>query len=510
MKKHSLQNTVTGYPSTSTTAHTTSVDWRAPWGVTGNVLELPGAYAVPPGTLNIDADHEGLAETAAWLDTAAPLALDAKPSTAESHALVDALTAMVAAHGGTRRGPKLRAKLADAVAAIVGSLLKNWARSPARPVFRSGKAASFSDGPIAYRQFTAAMAGLEGLGFVVRQQGYQRAIDWGDVKSWFGKAARFWPSAGLLRLVAEHGITAENAQQHFRASAPKRPPIVRKLVAVNSMKRTIGYVTGQGHKEALKDDALGADLERIRNGVEQANAFAAEQDVRGCLPPRWKRVFTVNSLLGGRWIAVGREGVYQTMSEGERLARITINGEPVVEADVQASHLSIMHGLLGLPLPPGDLYEFPKVPRPVVKAWITATLGKGTPVTKWAIKAAKDNPDLGGHDPKRIGRIICDRYPFLTSPAAAVAVPAGLDRLKDIDTPARLLTHRLMAIEAQALTGAMEYLRASRGVLALPMHDGLIVPLSGERHVGGGLDGAFATLAKVRVRWTIKGPDAAG
>jgi hypothetical protein len=56
----------------------------------------------------------------------------------------------------------------------------------------------------------------------------------------------------------------------------------------------------------------------------------------------------------------------------------------------------------------------------------------------------------------------------------------------------------------------MEYLRAARGVLALPMHDGLLVPLSGARHVGGGLDGAFATLAKVRVRWTIKGPDAAG
>lgn len=56
----------------------------------------------------------------------------------------------------------------------------------------------------------------------------------------------------------------------------------------------------------------------------------------------------------------------------------------------------------------------------------------------------------------------------------------------------------------------MDYLRAVRGVLALPMHDGLIVPLSGAGRVGGGLDGAFATLAKVRVRWTIKGPEAAG
>ena len=72
--------------------------------------------------------------------------------------------------------------------------------------------------------------------------------------------------------------------------------------------------------------------------------------------------------------------------------------------------------------------------------------------------------------------------------------------------PARLLTHRLMAIEAQALTGAMEYLRGSRGVLALPMHDGLIVPVSGAGYVGGGLDGAFPWAAKVRVRWTTVGP----
>jgi hypothetical protein len=40
--------------------------------------------------------------------------------------------------------------------------------------------------------------------------------------------------------------------------------------------------------------------------------------VRGCRPPRWKRVFTFNSLLGGRWIAVGREGVYQMMPEASR------------------------------------------------------------------------------------------------------------------------------------------------------------------------------------------------
>ena len=60
-----------------------------------------------------------------------------------------------------------------------------------------------------------------------------------------------------------------------------------------------------------------------------------------------------------------------------------------------------------------------------------------------------------------------------------------------------------MAIEAQALTGAMMYLRTARGVLALPIHDSLIVPRSGVRYVGGALDAAFSWAAKVRIRWTV-------
>jgi hypothetical protein len=66
----------------------------------------------------------------------------------------------------------------------------------------------------------------------------------------------------------------------------------------------------------------------------------------------------------------------------------------------------------------------------------------------------------------------------------------------------RFFTHRLMAIEAAALTGAMMVLR-SRGILALPMHDGLLVPVSGAGYVGGALDSAYSYFAKVRIRWKV-------
>ena len=285
------------------------------------------------------------------------------------------------------------------------------------------------------------------------------------------------------------------------ASYPTQPPAVPEALQVFTLKQR-----GRGEKAPIRVRQGNTEASRIREEVESYNEWVARHEIRGCLPPRFKRVFTASRLLGGRWYAVGNEGNYQRMSEAERL-RITINDEPVVEADVRASHLSIMHGLLGLPLPDADPYEFPGVQRSVAKAWITATLGKGSPVKRWAVRAVKDAPELLDLDPKQVGEVICGRYPFLRRPAEAVADAAGLRGLAKIGTPARLLTHRLMAIEAQALTGAMRYLRDARGVLALPMHDGLLVPRSGAGHVGGGLDAAYSYFARrVRVRWTIRGP----
>jgi hypothetical protein len=478
-----------------------------PSGVTGNTPRLLGDYAVPPDVLSADADGDAVAEAAAWLDTAAPLTLDAKASTAAAIALVDAVTGMVTAHEGKRRGPKLRAKQTDAVGAIVGALLKNWSRPSPRSVFRSSKATSFTDSPIPYRQFTAAMQGLVGLGLVATQRGYRRAIDWGGgSKTWFGKAARYWPTAELLCTAATHGVTADTTVQHFTAPPPIRPPMVRAPVVVTSLKQTTGYRTGQGTKQQLSAAPLGPELERLRREVEEVNALAAQTDVAGCLPPRWKRVFTVNSLLGGRWIAVGKEGVYQTMSEDERPARITIDGQPVAELDVSACQLSIVHGLLRLPLPDGDLYAIGDYPRDVVKSWITSTLGKGSAVTRWSRKDPKAFTRNSAYDPKAVGTAVYRQYPFLRTPAQALAGPAGLDRMARIAKPETLLTHRLMNIEAEAMTLAMRALRNDWLTLALPLHDGLLVQRSAASEAEDTLRWAFQSVAGVRVRVTVDPP----
>jgi hypothetical protein len=423
---------------------------------------------------------------------------------------VTEIAACVASHevaARTRQKGRRKAgavKQRQAVGAILGGVLGRWARPEPLPVFRSRTLGNFTGGPVAARQYLSACDAMVALGLLHQSRSirYGSGIVWdeGGPEHFAGRAPRLWPASALLAVAASHGVAPATLPNDFRDTYPTQPPAVQQPLQMFTLKQP-----RKSEKAPILIQSDDHEAARLIGKVTSYNDWIAEHEIVGCLPPRLKRVFTASWLLGGRWYAVGAEGNYQRMSETERLG-LTINGEPVVEADVQASHLCILHGLLGLHPPDSDPYEFPDVPRSVAKAWITATLGKGTPVIKWSAKAAKENPELLQHDPRQIGRVICEQYPFVRNPALAVVAAAGLDRLAHIGRPERLLTHRLMAIEAQALTGAMKYLRDVRGVLALPMHDGLIVPASGAGHVAGGLKGAHSWAAnRVRIRCKIVG-----
>ncbi len=87
------------------------------------------------------------------------------------------------------------------------------------------------------------------------------------------------------------------------------------------------------------------------------------------------------------------------------------------------------------------------------------------------------------------------RYPFLADLAWCVptdlqdAFPGGLG----------LVSHVLMGLEAEALSTAMRTLRG-QGVLALPMHDGLIVAESVQEAARMALEAAYAMAAGVAPR----------
>jgi len=283
----------------------------------------------------------------------------------------------------------------------------------------------------------------------------------------------------------------------FSRKPPATPPalVVRRHLKEPRSK-------GQSRPERRGVVTTGPDdkaAQRLSASVLDANEWAAIHDVRGCLPPRWWRPFGPDWSLGGRWTALGASGVYQRLSKEARRS-ITINGEATAEVDIQASHLSVMHGILGLELPNGDPYAVAGLPRAVVKAWVTATLGKGSPVRRWAAGALDGTPELAGVDATLVGAAVTTKYPFLATPAKAVVAVAGLDGLRHLGTPERLLTHRLMALEAAGLTAAMQFLRLDRAVLALPVHDSLIVPARAVRVTREALALAFSAQAGVTVR----------
>lgn len=441
------------------------------------------------------------------LQAAVVLNLSGMAWSAAAVAFVDRLAGMVADHeqaAGTRgnqRRPAGQAKLRRAVGAIVAGLLRAWASGTPRVAFRRTEPKAFTGGPVGHRQFSAAMAGLVALGYVSRadHRRYQRSWGEGAPLSSHGLTARFRPTALLLREAAAHGIAPATLRQDFRPAYPDTPPAVPAPVVLRALpERTRRKGQGQRQpKAALPIRSDDMDAQRIAQQVREANARAARHDVRGCLPPRWHRPFVLGWTLGGRWTALGTDGAYQTLPKADRAA-IIIDGQPAAELDVRASQLAILHGLLGVPLPPdhADPYGFDGLPRDAVKAWITATLGKGSPVRRWPAGAAAD---VRAVPAQAVGAAVLARYPVLADPAQAVA------DLTHLGPPRTLLPHRLMGLEARAVTAAMERLWAA-DVLPLPVHDALIVPADHAETAAEALRAGYAETCGADARVVRSGP----
>ena len=70
---------------------------------------------------------------------------------------------------------------------------------------------------------------------------------------------------------------------------------------------------------------------------------------------------------------------------------MVIDGQPVVEIDIRASFLTILHALREEPLDLSrDPYAIAGLPRSVVKAWINMTLGHDRFHTRWPKEIAKE------------------------------------------------------------------------------------------------------------------------
>jgi hypothetical protein len=349
--------------------------------------------------------------------------------------------------------------------------------------------------PFKHDAFWSRVAALEAGGLIGVRNGIRIVLDDG----WYaGEATSFWPTAALLEMAARHGVTKATVGDDWRMSPEALAGLKRQrpkmnlddLVAINPAKG----IEDARHRKAIPEHQ--AEMATImRAQVEALNAHVAKADIRGCRAPVFKRSFQHDLRLGGRHYAIGDES-FQSIRKSERAA-MHINGEPVAKVDVHASYLTIFLALTGTPIPPGDLYARVGLTRDVVKAFITQTFGAGKAPSQWS-ENAPDNARA-----KKIAEVrkaVLAVYPRLADPSVILPPDVAAELPKDLHgwATGRYLDRR----ESDAVAGALAYVAAQRGV-ALPLHDGLVVPLSSVDVAEAALTGAFFTLVGVTPRLKI-------
>ncbi len=341
------------------------------------------------------------------------LGLDATPASPSAHALIAALQGTVEAHeeaSGSRtysRGPAAALALSSAVAAIVGGVMLNAGRDddPAAWSCQPVHSLAFTGQPVSKRSFDAAMSGLTKAGMIERRQAWTRFAG-SFVTERRPSGFRAYPA--LWSMAAKHGIAGPaDAGQHFIRTAPVVP------IRINALKPADARGKGRGKPLTVPE---GPVADTLRQDVAAMNERLARVPIGGFPQVRLFRGFTEDLDHGGRWYVSG--GGYQAMPGDQRRAMLTFDGKPVVEADVSASFLTLLHGLLQRPLPDADPYGAVQgVPRFAVKAWINATIGAGRPVGRWSPDArdaaVKGGNDLSGIKAAAVGDAVLRAFPFL-------------------------------------------------------------------------------------------------
>jgi hypothetical protein len=381
---------------------------------------------------------------------------------AEAGAPVVAEIAAAIASGECRlrkRGEKEHAKLATAVAAVVGGVLVA-ALTRGVPVFRPMDPHSF-DGPVGYRTAAPVLDGLARLGLLTRYSGirFRRAVDGaGDVPG--GRATRFLATDALLGIANRHGITAASVKAAFPRVFPATAARIAQPITIAAIDERAGGARVRGGALRLPVPAT-AESKALASEVRLANAILARAVWAGCQPPALYRAFRRDFTLGGRWIVAGAVPI-QGLPLAERL-RIRIDGAAVAEIDASASQLALLAAAAGIPRLPEKPYHLPGFDRAVVKQAVVAALGLGRLPARWPDRMLAAKPDLADVELAALISELATAYPFLAAPGKAL----GVDKAR--------VSLRLQNIEAAALTRAMLPLWRD-GVPAVPIHDGLLCP----------------------------------
>lgn len=358
-----------------------------------------------------------------------------------------------------RRGQKLE-QFESAVTAVLAGLLRYSNEQPSM-TYRTVSPNSFTESLVSYRNFTSIIRGLRALGLI--EPPIRGFYDRSQIP--MGRATRFKPTPYLLTICSEWGVAPGDHKEHFAETAPPDPIVLR------ASKKQSGRSASS--RKDMKFEPTEKSL-RFAAEVEEINEFVSQFEIEGANHAGFRRIFNQGDSegfdwnKGGRLYGVGEES-YQLLHEDER-AQIRLNGEPVVEVDIRASHLTIVYELMGQRLDvTDDPYEIDEFPRDVIKQWITMTLGYGRPHRAWPKNVKEDFAQIGITELQK-------EFPI------AVVRSAVFKRhpiIQDwLDSPYDCFD--LMFIESENIIKAMLALKRDHGVVSLPVHDSLIVSRQNE------------------------------
>jgi hypothetical protein len=337
--------------------------------------------------------------------------------------------------------------------------------------YRVQTKSSFNGEAVSARAFKQLRDGALSAGLIEKKNGHFDRIDWGDGQwSGVGVALRLRARPSLFALAQRCGIAPENVDDHFRRAEPLKP-----LVLKSSSARVAGRKQS-GRSMPFKDTET---TRRLRDDIVELNKFLAGQQIEGGIHHGYRRIFNRGDLPdyawnnGGRLYSVGEDN-YQTMKKEQRL-QMTINGEPVVEIDIRASFLTILHALKRRPFDPSTdpyaLHELrredlpPEITREIAKSFVTMTLGNTGFHRRWPSEKVAEFRDKGIN----LGK----RFPLKD---VRRTVLAYLPVMRD--WPSQPITcFDLMFLESEAIVGTMLELMRNYRVPALSVHDSLIVPV---------------------------------
>jgi hypothetical protein len=361
-----------------------------------------------------------------------------------------------------KRRERSGAKFSEALERFVGDLLRaRGGTNTTGRIFRSVGKSSFGDAPVKYDTFVKLLDGLKSAGLVGHRKGRTRYQETGfDARVTIpGRAARFWATPRLVKLAEDHGIHSGNVGDHFAPEPPTNPLVLRDFARGRGRNRERGPI--------IKNYERTDQTARLEAEVRELNDFLARFDLTGARHEGYVRSFNNCSWKkGGRLYSIC-EGSYQRTPEPKRL-EMMVNGEPVSEIDIKASHLTIFHAMLKEPLDGlSDPYARVDIPRELAKLWCITSFGNSSPKTRWSDDIVEDYRKATGEELRKVARASA------VSKLMLEAFPA-LEKLEEHSD----IWADLQFIESEAIIGTMLILMRTHRTPSFSTHDGLIVPRS--------------------------------